>query len=239
MALMAGGVACQSGGRFAEGYDSPASVAAVAPARAPRPATASPYDLTVPPPPAVVEAAPEDLSRFPAAWAAGARSRTWRYIVVHHSATAGGSAKAFDNEHRGQGWDELGYHFVIGNGSDTPDGTVEVGPRWRAQKHGAHAKTPDNRFNEYGVGICLVGNFEYAKPSAKQLESLSTLTAFLMARHRIPASAVIGHQDTGKSTACPGQNLETQLASVRRLATRAVANGFAASPGAVTASAGR
>ena len=28
-----------------------------------------------------------------------------------------------------KGWDELGYHFVIGNGTDTRDGQVEVGSR--------------------------------------------------------------------------------------------------------------
>ena len=69
------------------------------------------------------------------------------------------SAHRRDNQ-----WDELGYHFVIGNGTHTGDGQVEVGSRWGKQKHGAHCKTPDNYYNDHGIGICLVGNFENSNP---------------------------------------------------------------------------
>jgi hypothetical protein len=92
----------------------------------------------------------------------------WRWIVVHHSATVSGGAARFDKLHREKGWDELGYHFVIGNGTDTRDGQIEVGSRWVKQKRGAHTKTADNRFNDYGIGICLVGNFNYDRPTAEQ-----------------------------------------------------------------------
>jgi 5-methylcytosine-specific restriction endonuclease McrA len=37
----------------------------------------------------------------------------------------------FDRSHRDKGWDELGYHFVIGNGTSSGDGVVEVGTRWQ------------------------------------------------------------------------------------------------------------
>ena len=50
--------------------------------------------------------------------------RPWRYIVIHHSATASGNAAEFDREHRARGWDGLGYHFVIDNGVGGPDGRV-------------------------------------------------------------------------------------------------------------------
>ncbi|MCK4602755.1 MAG: hypothetical protein KAU28_09835, partial [Phycisphaerae bacterium] len=53
--------------------------------------------------------------------------RYWRYIVIHHSATARGNAAVFDKSHRRRGYDELGYHFVIDNGAGGPDGNVEVG----------------------------------------------------------------------------------------------------------------
>jgi hypothetical protein len=145
----------------------------------------------------------------------------WKYIVIHHSATPTGGAAAFDRMHRQKGWDELGYHFVIGNGSDTRDGAVEVGSRWPKQKHGAHAKTPDNEFNKFGIGICLVGNFDNDRLSAAQRQSLAKLVGYLMKTYNISASNVIAHGDT-KATDCPGRNVH--IAEVRRWAAQYVAD---------------
>jgi N-acetyl-anhydromuramyl-L-alanine amidase AmpD len=122
--------------------------------------------------------------------------------------------------HREKGWDELGYHFVIGNGTDTGNGQVEVGSRWSKQKWGAHTKTPDNRYNEYGIGICLVGNFDIERPTAKQMQALGNLTAYLMRTYNIPAGSVLGHRDA-KATDCPGRNVN--ISQVRRLATQMLA----------------
>src|SRR5438270_9583625 len=49
-------------------------------------------------------------------------SDRWTCIVIHHSASEEGGADRFDEWHRQRGWDELGYHFVIGNGTDTAMG---------------------------------------------------------------------------------------------------------------------
>ena len=144
-------------------------------------------------------------------WYAKPNGRIWRYVVIHHSASSSGSAKAFDRYHRLQrGWDELGYHFVIDNGHGGPDGRVEVGPRWTKQKHGAHCGgTPDNEYNEYGIGICLVGSFSTSQPSPAQLSALSKLLTYLMRTHRISPINVIGHRDAPSAgTACPGDNLQ-------------------------------
>ena len=156
----------------------------------------------------------------PSSWVplASAPKREWDWIVIHHSATADGGAARFDKAHKEKGWDELGYHFVIGNGTDTADGLVEVGGRWPLQKHGAHAKTPDNRYNDHGIGICLVGNFEETRPTAKQLASLNKLVAFLADRYRIKQADIIGHKNTGKQTDCPGRNLD--LPAVRAAVAR-------------------
>lgn len=150
----------------------------------------------------------------PAAWTPPVRPRAWQWVIVHHSATRGGGAVAFDRMHRDKGWDELGYDFVIGNGTDTPDGAIEVGSRWTKQKIGAHTKTPDNRYNEYGIGICLVGNFDETRPTAKQLASLAKLIAYLGDTYRIRTSDIIRHRDT-KATDCPGNNLS--IAQVRQM----------------------
>jgi hypothetical protein len=142
----------------------------------------------------------------PANWYPPVRDNCWKVIVVHHSASETGGARAFDVAHRARGWDELGYHFVIGNGTDTPDGYVEVGPRWFKQKHGAHCKTPDNFYNDYGIGICLVGNFDETSPSPKQMESLRKLVTFLMQRYQLSPGSIYGHGEVrGTATDCPGR----------------------------------
>lgn len=139
-------------------------------------------------------------------WIPRAPTRPWRWIVIHHSASDVGGARLFDKEHRAKGWDELGYDFVIGNGSDTRDGQIEVGPRWPVQKWGAHAKTPNEQYNNYGIGICLVGNFDIQYPSRRQLDSLARLCAYLMITYRIPPDNVLFHRDT-KPTDCPGKHM--------------------------------
>lgn len=182
----------------------PQPIAPVAPKAAPAPA-----------PKAATPHTP--LAGIPRDWTPHVAPRSWQAIVIHHSATPGGGAARFDREHREKGWDELGYDFVIGNGTDTADGQIEVGPRWLKQKIGAHAKTPDNWYNEHAVGICLVGNFNADRPTAAQLKSVAKLVAFMMKTYHIPASRVVGHGDT-KPTDCPGRHLS--VAVIRKMATQ-------------------
>jgi hypothetical protein len=163
------------------------------------------------------------VGAVPAEWipAASVPKRDWYWIVIHHSATPSGSEKDFDREHKEKGWDECGYHFVIGNGTNSGNGQIEVGPRWPKQKYGAHAKTPDNRFNEHGIGICLVGNFDVDRPTAAQMASLTKLVKYLMVTYNIPATRVLGHRDT-KPTDCPGRNFN--VAVVRRAVQQQLAD---------------
>ena len=151
----------------------------------------------------------------PAAWKPRVPARDWKWIVIHHSATPSGSMAFFDKEHTAKGWDGVGYHFVIGNGTETGDGQIEVTQRWPLQKWGAHAKTIDNRFNEHGIGICLVGNFDVERPSPKQMQSLSRLVAYLSQTYRISPQNVVGHRDT-KPTDCPGRFVN--IAAIRNAA---------------------
>lgn len=213
---------CASEPRFAEGSSSVQNTTYTrSPAKQATPTPPGAHIAPVPPMPQVD--LKEPVAGLPAGAIPSGPHRPWRYIVIHHSATDTGGAAEFHKQHLKQGWDELGYHFVIGNGTDTRNGAVEVGPRWTKQKHGAHAKTPDNRFNEYGIGICLVGNFDNGTPSPQQMQTLTNLVASLMQRYRIPASAVIGHQDAGQATACPGTQLERQIVAIRRSAAQAIA----------------
>jgi hypothetical protein len=143
-------------------------------------------------------------------WDADVVPRDWTAIVLHHSATDAGSAASFDAYHRQQkGWQSLGYDFVIGNGTGTPNGMIETGPRWRRQEAGAHANSIE--FNRQGIGICLVGNFERQVPTPEQMESTKRLVRFLAQRFHIPAERIMGHCDIreGGGTACPGKCFPT------------------------------
>ena len=133
--------------------------------------------------------------------------RAWQAIVIHHSATASGNAAIFDRWHREENhWNGVGYNFVIGNGTDSGDGQVEVTHRWQQQLVGAHCRTPKNWANEHAIGICLVGDFSQDRPTAAQMKSLVQLVRFLQQRYGIPTSAIYGHGDTpgARVTACPG-----------------------------------
>jgi N-acetyl-anhydromuramyl-L-alanine amidase AmpD len=159
---------------------------------------------------------PEDLFQPPKA------DRPWKYIVVHHSASATGSYSQIDREHRKiQGWDGCGYHFVIGNGSESPDGQIEVARRWSNQKHGLHCrngKNPD--LNEYGIGICLIGDLDNAPPTPKQIAAAKALVAYLSQRYEIPGDHAGTHAELADSpTACPGKLFpEEQIFGSKHLA---------------------
>ncbi|MCY3021434.1 MAG: peptidoglycan recognition family protein [Planctomycetota bacterium] len=132
-------------------------------------------------------------------------ARAWKYIVMHHSATAGGSAQSFDRNHRERGWRCLAYHFVIGNGNGQGDGEIIAGPRWYSQAAGAHANA--NEYNEYGIGICLVGNLDDQPPTPAQWAVTRALVARLRALYNVAGTDVVGHNQirNGGSTACPGK----------------------------------
>lgn len=131
--------------------------------------------------------------------------RRWKYIIIHHSAIDKGSAYSIDRYHReDRGWrNGLGYHFVIGNGNGARNGQIEMGGRWRKQMKGAHAG--NHEYNQYGIGICLIGNFENKRPSEAQLSALADLIKYLQKRCNIPTRKVFRHKDV-KITVCPGDH---------------------------------
>ena len=150
---------------------------------------------------------PSDLFQPPKA------DRPWKYVVVHHSANATGGLDQIDRDHRKVlGFEGCGYHFVIGNGTDSPDGQIEVASRWSNQKNGVHCrngKNPD--VNEYGIGICLVGNFDQSEPTPKQVAAAKALVAYLGDRYQIPSDRVGTHDQFAEGpTACPGKNFPAE-----------------------------
>lgn len=145
-------------------------------------------------------------------------SARWRWITVHHSAEPGarplngtlnGSAAALrdiQSAHmNGEGYGDIGYHFVI-----DPSGRVFEGRDLRHQ--GAHAGGENNVGN---VGVCLLGNFDHHRPTSAALESMHGLIDVLQARLGLPHRNVRGHHEW-KSTACPGRYLKPHLARYDR-----------------------
>ena len=114
--------------------------------------------------------------------AAVARGR-WRYIVVHNSGTRQGNAAAFEHYHRNVRHmvNGLAYHFVIGNGTSTRDGAIEIGNRWHRQMQGGHVHS--DYLNNIGIGICLVGDFNVQHVGEIQKAALTELITYL--RHRV------------------------------------------------------
>jgi N-acetyl-anhydromuramyl-L-alanine amidase AmpD len=107
-----------------------------------------------------------------------------------------------NKDKNGKSWLGIGYHFVIGNGNGMGDGDVEPTFRWREQMHGAHAGVAE--YNQRGIGIVLVGNFESHPPTSRQLKAAKQLVAALAAEYGVTRDRVMGHGDV-KATECPGR----------------------------------
>lgn len=128
-------------------------------------------------------------------------------VVVHHSATASGNVALFRVLHRVVfGWDDVGYHYVIGNGTYSGDGELEEGRPLGVM--GAHAKGHNDR----SIGVCLVGDFNSSRPSARQLETGKKLISDLIKGFSLETGMVIAHREVeGCRTECPGRNLSVDM----------------------------
>ncbi len=142
------------------------------------------------------------------------RRDNWARIVVHHSGIKYGNVKKYDAAHRRRGMQNgMAYHFLIGNGIDSGDGEIEIGPRWTKQLLGGHVK--NYRINLTAIGICLVGNFETDHPSRRQMEAFTQLMDWLRGEIVPNARKFAGHRELrGEQTICPGKNFP--LAAMHR-----------------------
>ncbi len=137
------------------------------------------------------------------------RSR-WKFIIVHNSGTRQGNARAFDYYHRRvrKMQNGMAYHFVVGNGTSSGNGEVEVGERWRQQINGGHVHS--DYLNNISLGICLVGDFNRDRPTRVQLEATEELVRYLRERcgkvegGRIPVRPHREMNPPRWATDCPG-----------------------------------
>jgi hypothetical protein len=132
----------------------------------------------------------------------------WKYIIVHNSGTRQGNARIFDTYHRRtrKMQNGLAYHFVIGNGSSSGDGEIEIGPRWTKQINGGHVAS--DYLNNIAIGVCFVGDFNRDRPTAAQMGALDELVQYLRGRvgkvKGKPAIVVPHKKINPKPTDCPG-----------------------------------
>ena len=161
-------------------------------ANTPPPAPPAPKLVFVPPVQAQIDSAKDHLRR-------------WEYIVVHHSGTGGGNARIFDAYHKERGMENgMAYHFVIGNGSDSGDGQIEVGQRWIKQIQGGHLASES--LNEIAIGICLVGDFSHHQPDPRQTAALIELVHTLRQLQPSPRLKFRLHREINtRPTECPGK----------------------------------
>lgn len=154
------------------------------------------------------------------AWAKGApdprnmnRMGFVRNITIHHDgmdafyatdwSASVGRLELIRRAHRGRGWADIGYHFVVDRS----------GRVWQARPlswQGAHVKD----HNEHNIGVMAMGNFDRQQPTEAQVAAMTRHVKCLMDRYAIPAEEVRTHREWAP-TACPGRWMQTAVAFVR------------------------
>ena len=107
----------------------------------------------------------------------------------------GDNAETIHRWHLANGWDGIGYHYVI-----LEDGTVENGrpEYWK----GAHAKGHNK-----AIGICLIGINEFTHAQFISLEKL-------LKDRKFKNNEIVGHYEVSKNKTCPNFNVKTFLLSI-------------------------
>ncbi len=121
-------------------------------------------------------------------------------IIIHCSATPEfkdfGVKDIRDWHVNGNGWSDVGYHYVI-----KLDGEVQLGRP--EQKIGAHVKGK----NRSSVGVCYIGgmdkNMENWLDTRTDAQKASLLTLIKELQQKYPGSIVYGHKDFTSKKACP------------------------------------
>ena len=118
-------------------------------------------------------------------------------IILHCSATPNGryhNAEDIHRWHLENGWDGIGYHYVITTKGELQAGRPEY---WM----GSHARGN----NTGSIGICLIGTDEF---NIDQWSVLKRLLTKLSSRY-IDAK-IIGHNEISSKT-CPGFDVQEWL----------------------------
>ncbi len=146
-------------------------------------------------------------------------------VVVHHTAGENHLERSpkevmravYAYHANSRGWGDIGYNFVIdGNGN------IYEGRAGGDYVVGGHVYCS----NVHTIGVALMGNFQNASPTGKQIEALQKLLPELADTYGLDLSGdsvfhgmnlpnLLGHKDLGQ-TACPGENMYELLGTLRR-----------------------
>lgn len=128
-------------------------------------------------------------------------------IVIHFSWTYPsddiGAKEIRDMHVNGNGWRDIGYHYVI-----RLDGTVELGRR--LEQVGAHVRG----HNRKSIGICYIGgktgsgNNDY-DDTRTEAQTTALRNLVLMLRQRFGNIKVVGHRDLAPR-GCPGFDAKSE-----------------------------
>ena len=135
------------------------------------------------------------------------RTKTTKYIVIHHTAVKGGKHPVTDIHQ----WHldrkvkppmaGIGYHYYIRQSGEIFQGR----PR---ETKGAHVLVKNHNYNSTSIGVCFEGNFDVETMSEKQLENSILLISILSLVYY--DSKICTHHEltkgTDKETTCPGNN---------------------------------
>lgn len=116
--------------------------------------------------------------------------RNIKEIIVHCADTPEGRdnrAADIDRWHRANGWDGIGYHYVV-----DLDGTIEAGRD--IEKAGAHC----SGHNANSIGICYIGGCDknmQPKDTRTDAQKASIILLLRYLRQRYPKAAIYGHRD--------------------------------------------
>ena len=133
-------------------------------------------------------------------------------IVIHHvgNTNKNVNSAAIHRWHIENGWKGIGYHYII-----RKDGTIERGRPLGTT--GAHCYNQ----NEHTVGICVIGNFELARPTQAQFRSAEKLIGAVCGIYGIipTDSSIVGHKYYNR-TDCPGTYLQQWMPDLIRNAKK-------------------
>lgn len=115
--------------------------------------------------------------------------------IIHCSASEIGDVKAIRHWHQEQGWQDVGYHFVIRR-----DGEIEIGRQ--LTEIGAHCRG----HNQQSIGTCLIGDDAF---NPEQFESLCQLHACL--QELFPGLQALPHYQLNVGKTCPNFDIEDVL----------------------------
>ena len=127
-------------------------------------------------------------------------------IILHHTKTTYDHPYFIKLRHKLlRWWDDIWYHFIIGNGIFSIDWKLY---HWRDLLfQEAHVF----RQNSDSIGISLIWDFDLYKPSLKQLDTLYTLLIKLIKEYNIAIENVLWHSDFNNEKSCPGKNLNLNI----------------------------